>query len=47
LALGALLGLFDVGTIHEEVFSLGDAQLPGFMYANLPSIEEQNSAGNS
>lgn len=36
LALGALLGLYASGQIDDVTFSLGDAQLPGFMYAYLP-----------
>jgi hypothetical protein len=40
LALGALLGLRDSSQIDETGFMLGDAQLPGFMYAHLPDIEE-------
>jgi hypothetical protein len=40
LALGALLGLRDSSQIDETGFVLGDAQLPGFMYAYLPEIEE-------
>ena len=39
LALGALLGLRDSRQIDETRFALGDAQLPGFMYAHLPAID--------
>jgi len=40
LALGALLGLRDSRQIDDTRFALGDAQLPGFMYAHLPAIDE-------
>lgn len=40
LALGALLGLRDSRQIDDTGFALGDAQLPGFMYAHLPAIDE-------
>jgi len=40
LALGALLGLRDSRQIDDTGFALGDAQLPGFMYAHLPVIDE-------
>ena len=39
LALGALLGLRASGQIADSGFELGEAQLPGFMYAHLPDIE--------
>jgi hypothetical protein len=38
LALGARLGLHDSEKIDEIGFSLGDAQLPGFMFAYSPAI---------
>lgn len=40
LAFGALLGLHASGKIDDSTFELGDAQLPGFMYAHLPTIDE-------
>lgn len=44
LALGALLGLYASGQIDDVTFSLGDAQLPGFMYAHLPKIQQATAA---
>ena len=44
LALGALLGLYASGQIDDVAFSLGDAQLPGFMYAYLPKIKQSTVA---
>ena len=44
LALGALLGLYSSGQIDDTTFALGDAQLPGFMYAHLPAIDAFRAA---
>jgi|SRR5215831_5330585 len=44
LALGTLLGLRASQQLDEAGFALGDAQLPGFMYAHLPEIDGQDAA---